>query len=731
MKHITFFIAVLIIAYTAHSQVNLPQVDTQNKRLIFTSTDHLERFIDFYTTNDSEDALDQIVASLENKGFESLLNVENRIAYLQSKGIAISGEDLEDDELIGDDRLACLLNNERQIVIGGKLLQYEEDGLYYTRNLQSNIHQKISAKKNLSKSSSSLPKEMINGNTVYNLGDDLRYFSYDYKNSIDVNDDYNVPDGSQRSSANDPYAPPYNLKYCNFDDAGFFESLLPGSSEVCINYINDDKRIRTKFSNQNYLIFSTVYAKVKSQKKKKFLGITTWKRDNFCKYLEMGRTVVIKYPVEYPFPPVFNNSFLIKDNGYNRVIDINGNTTYSGIQGLHNVFDKFPFDDASFNYEIYFYVGTYDPTPKDINKLVAKGVEGLVKSLGKSFNDLFGKDKNTSVGITIDTPDGFYMTEYGVKERKYGTSRLSKSYDSNAEITLSASAENFFESLLKNISPDDFLNGKSYEVTVLDVYGFGSYNGYIYGSRIVKGHLNENNTVEIDSDGDGVPDHEDFCRYQKGLKRYSGCPYALIDNQSLYANRINDHNGVTSKSSSSSSTHTLGACYNLQLKSADYPSIVNTIKGGIYQNYDILAGKEISIDGRSNITIKPQGNTKSITLKIESNPCNILQPRSRSSAPENVQGKSFDAQDNPESNSIEESSFSFYPNPISNVLYLEDKTGIANWSIKNNMGQEMLSENSLQKTTIEIDTSTLNVGMYFLHLTTSDGRELRKTILKE
>ncbi len=729
MKYITLLIAVLITSFTANSQVDLPQVDTQNKRLIFASTNHLERFIEFYTANDSEDALDQVVVTLESKGFESLLNVEKRIAYLQSKGVPVSSEDIEDDALIGDDRLACLLNNERQIVVGGKLLKYEDDGLYYTSNLQSNINQKISAKKGMSKSSNSLPKEVINGNTVYNLGDDLKYFSYDYKNSIDFNDDYNVPDSSQRSSSYDLYAPPYNLQYCNFDDSGFFESLLPGSSEVCKNYINNDKRIRTKFSNQNYLIFSTVYAKVKSQKRKKFLGITTWKRDNFCRYLEMGRTVVVKYPVEYPFPPVFTNSFLIKDNGYNRVIDINGNTTYSGIEGLNNVFDKFPFDDASFNYEIYLYVATYNPTPKDINKLVAKGIKGLLKGLGKSFNDLFGKDKNTSVGMTIDTPDGIYITEYGQKERKYGTSRLSKSYDSNAEVKFSASAEGFFKSLLKNIGPDTFLNAKTYEVTVLDVYGFGSYNGSIYGSRIIKGHLNNQNSNGIDSDADGVPDHEDFCPYQKGAKKYGGCPYSLIDNQSLYANRINDHTGIASKSSSNSNTHTLGACYNLQLKSADYPSIVNTIKGGTYKDYNIIAGKQISIDGRTNITIKPQGNTESITLKITPRPCNIIQPVSRSSQPENVQESSFDSQNSRQSNLIEDS-FTFYPNPITNLLYLEDTAGIVSWSIKNNVGQVILSENNTTNVKIEINTSALNAGIYFLHVTTVNGRELRKTIIK-
>ncbi|PKV52307.1 putative secreted protein (Por secretion system target) [Aquimarina sp. MAR_2010_214] len=728
MKKIILLVSFMGLSFLGNSQVDTPNVDTKNKRLIFSSEKHLKDFMKFHTSDDSEDQLINVVSSLESKGFESLLNEAKKLEYYKQNLIDIPDGNIEEDPLIGDDRLARLLNYNREIVVGGNVYKYESNGLYFTNDINGDMKQKVSAKKNLAKSYSNLPSKTINNSKVYDLGDNVSFFSFDYQNSIN-NKTSVVPENFDAKSINtDIYAPPYTLENCNFDDSGFFESLLPGSSETCNNYIDSDRRIKTKFSNQNYLLFSSVYAKVKSQKKKKFLGITTWKRDNFCKYLEMGRTVVIKYPIEYPSPPVFTHNFLIKDNGYNRVIDINGNTVYSGIEEVSNVFETFPFDASSFNYEIYFYVSTYNPKPKDINRLISEGLKGLLKSLGKSFDDLFGKDANTNVGMTIDTPDGIYFTEYGEKRRKYGISRISKTYDVNFKLKLSTNGDNFFGDLIK-VKPKDVLNAKTYEVTVVDIYGFGSYGGSIYGSRIVKGDLNDENSNGIDSDGDGVPDHEDFCRFQKGVKKYGGCPYSLIDRQSLYASRVNKHVDVI-PSKSSSNIQTFGACYELELKSADYPSIVNEVQGGIYPKYDIVAGKEILIKGEANVHIKPAGNTKSITLRVQKDPCDIITPvKVQKSLNTSVSSSNFSSKK--DSDSEKSDSFLFYPNPISDVLNLVHKKGVLSWVIRNNQGQEVLVSNNDKEASIKINTSTLGLGIYFLNVTISDGKVINKIIVKE
>ncbi|WP_103864980.1 T9SS type A sorting domain-containing protein [Aquimarina sp. I32.4] len=719
------------MSFIGNSQIENPTVDKIKKRLIFNSEKHLQDFIKFYTSDDNEDRLISVVSMLESKGFESLLNQAKKLEYYKQNLIDIPEGDIEDDPLIGDDRLARLLNNNREIVVGGNVYKYESNGVYFVNGVNSDIKQKVNAKKKSSKSYVNFPSQTINNNIVYDLGDNVKFFNFNYENSIS-NRNSALPENFEAKVSNtDIYAPPYTLENCNFDDSGFFESFLPGSSEVCRSYINNDKRIRTKFSNQNYLLFSSVYAKVKSQKKKKILGISIWKKDNFCRYLEMGRTVVLRYPVEYPAPPTFNHSFLIKDNNYNRVIDINGNTLHTGIQGTTNIFEKFPFKNG-FNYEIYHNVGKKLDTLRidiDINKLISKGLKGLLKGLGKEFNDVFGNESQANVIMTFDTPDGIYVAEYGKRERKYGRSIIKKVYEPlNFEIKLTTDAENFFGDLIKNIKPDDVLNAKTYEIVVLDLYGFGSYNGSIYGSRVVKGDLNDENSNGIDSDGDGVPDHEDFCRYQKGIKKYRGCPYSLLDKQSLYASRVNKHIDVTT-SKSSSDTQTFGACYELELRSADYPSIVNQVQGGVYPKYDIIAGKGISIKGESNISIRPTGNTKTITLKIQTNPCEIIKPVNKQSS--NVKSQNITLSKENSASQGETELFSFYPNPFSDVLNLEYKEGIIDWRIRNSQGLEVLAGNNDKNTSIMINTNTLDLGVYFLNVTISNEQIINKIIVKE
>lgn len=76
-------------------------------------------------------------------------------------------------------------------------------------------------------------------------------------------------------------------------------------------------------------------------------------------------------------------------------------------------------------------------------------------------------------------------------------------------------------------------------------------------------------------------------------------------------------------------------------------------------------------------------------------------------------------------------SFSFYPNPTTDKLYVEDKNVILSWNIKDNFGQEVLLDNNVRSTLVEINTQTLNTGMYFLNVIIADGQSIMKTIIIE
>ena len=725
MKYLVI-LAILFFTLKGSAQVPPPKVDPIHKRLIFDSKSHLNKVIEFYTKNDDDTPLINLVTNLENRGFRSLYNENlNAEQYKQSGSQGVY--DIEDDAIIGDDRFGRLLNRQREVVIGGSIYKYEDDGLYFTSGAsESHLSKKMLSKKASNTSLTSYPSQMIDGHKIYDLGDGVKYFNFDYHNSISYEDNYNLSGKSNTTK----FEPSYQLENCNFDDSGFFESFLGGSSEVCIVNIDNNKRIRTKFSNQNYLIYSSVYAKIKTQKKGKFLGITTWKRDNFCEYIEMGRTVVVKYPIEYPTPSTRIHNFVIKDNNFNRVLDINGNTINTTPINTVNVFDQFPFDDSYFNFEIYYYIGTYNPTSKDINKMIANGVEGLLKSLGKSFDDLFSKNDKTKVGMTIDTPGGIYFTEFGEKERKYGSSRISKTYDYNFNLKLSSSLESFFGDLIDSIDFGTFINAKNYEILSLDVYGLGNYNGNIYGSRIHKGDLRDENSNALDSDGDGVPDHEDFCKFQKGFKNYGGCPYALIDDQSLFANRINEHIDTRTQKSTTN-TQSFGACYNLELKSSDFPSVINQIQGGKASRYEIVAGKKIIIKGPSKIRIKPTGSTSSIVLRTSFNACQITP------IPEHVQSAKSFTDDSQKSirevdiSKVEINPIELYPNPTKNSVRITSIKEIHSWHLYNTLGVIYNQNENLNSTTTSIDLGTYPIGMYLLKLTLQDGQTVTKQIIKQ
>jgi len=75
-------------------------------------------------------------------------------------------------------------------------------------------------------------------------------------------------------------------------------------------------------------------------------------------------------------------------------------------------------------------------------------------------------------------------------------------------------------------------------------------------------------------------------------------------------------------------------------------------------------------------------------------------------------------------NNLNTSSFSMYPNPVSNVLNI--KGNVANVSITNAIGQNLI--NSDQNT---IDTSSLRSGLYFVTVTDQEGTTSTRKLIKK
>lgn len=72
-----------------------------------------------------------------------------------------------------------------------------------------------------------------------------------------------------------------------------------------------------------------------------------------------------------------------------------------------------------------------------------------------------------------------------------------------------------------------------------------------------------------------------------------------------------------------------------------------------------------------------------------------------------------------------------YPNPSSNKLYIEHKglLQLKNYTLYNTLGQIVL-QNSLSSTTNEISVADLAKGLYILHITTENGKVVKKLLVE-
>lgn len=79
--------------------------------------------------------------------------------------------------------------------------------------------------------------------------------------------------------------------------------------------------------------------------------------------------------------------------------------------------------------------------------------------------------------------------------------------------------------------------------------------------------------------------------------------------------------------------------------------------------------------------------------------------------------------------SFDNSNFSFYPNPTSNVLNIEYSKTIESVTVINLLGQ-MLFENKTNNTSVQLDLSSFPTATYFVKVK-ADGKEKVIKIVKE
>jgi hypothetical protein len=466
-------------------------------RLSFNSKEELNQFIDNSKKAEFE-YLKERISEFEKQGFVSLLPTfkhtdTERVAEYVAKHSSVNPNareliaiDAEDDPIISDPYFAILLNDEREIIVEDNIYKFTDYGLLYTS--VDNYDELLSYSKQISDCQLALADGTTYlGGNVYGFIPEPIYGICDYGMDWD-NDNYTYSTASTSSMTKEDFMD--QMKTCDYQENVL--NKIFGPSEKCIDKWSSDRRIKTKTWNQNYLIYTSVGLKTKTQKR--ISGIW-WASES--DELELGYEVV-KYrfdgvDVSKILTEVRNNSlglnYVYEYNGYllNQYGIISSNNYWgSGA----NLFDKWPINDPN-SRVLKIYIGGpiqdfLDKIDKDLLSIDGKDVNKQVKNLAKQgwsavTKYLKATSQNGGAVIVGGNPysNRFYFVYTDWYSNKKNENKIREIFDFNtAQIGFTYNPGS--GSTSPTYSPS-----KSYKEFAISCYGIGRRGSEWRGGRIV------------------------------------------------------------------------------------------------------------------------------------------------------------------------------------------------------------------------------------------------------
>ena len=96
---------------------------------------------------------------------------------------------------------------------------------------------------------------------------------------------------------------------------------------------------------------------------------------------------------------------------------------------------------------------------------------------------------------------------------------------------------------------------------------------------------------------------------------------------------------------------------------------------------------------------------------------------------ESEQSESFEFEIKGESISEFENNFQIYPNPVDDILYINSKENITEVNVYTVVGVKMTTVNR-QQTTVSVDMSGYNSGIYFVEVKTEKENLIKKIVVE-
>ncbi|WP_202702170.1 hypothetical protein [Flavobacterium sp. UGB4466] len=455
----------------------------------------------------NQDDFNDEIRIIQNRGFKPLTPIfdrndnqkledfvrakkarQQKTSSTHSKNIAESvDEDFDvEDDLIQDPGFAALLNEERELIIGDSLYKYTDHGLYFC--LEKDRQKLYNYLKDLS--SSSKKNNGIGMTAKVPQDKDGISFFIPEESTFQIVPNSNTLGQSSFSGLPTPKLAKSSLEISRIDKDGFFEKIF-GETEVDTEDFDDGRRIKVKFWNQNYFIFSSLGCSARFQKRVKILGISGWQK-SYADQIELG---INDISYDYNFNvPVYNAA---KYNYENFFIEING-VKYVGsgkqIIEFPSGSTNFPFAGASpqevtvriFNKDLF-------DVKYDANKVYNQAVDLAVKQAFKNIVSL--NPSQASLAKQVESGELLYkviavnplsnkvtISTHGVKWTNNNDNAITHYFDFNFLLTYKSNYNN----------PEDYLKGlqgsRKYTSIRADIYGAALHDNIWKGRRLILGN---------------------------------------------------------------------------------------------------------------------------------------------------------------------------------------------------------------------------------------------------
>ena len=262
---------------------------------------------------------------------------------------------------------------------------------------------------------------------------------------------------------------PQSFGVCAYSEDSIFQQIF-GNTVKCNDYHDSDHRIQTKVWNENYLIWSSVGASAKYQKKR----LVGWSESSTSDGVRLGiNHAIYTYKTNIsPYNAIDPKRVIFKYKGVN--YDMYGNVVPK--YPINSSAWPFPQNETLGAIEIYIFGDDqYWPlTGKDANKSINQLLSQARSAISGLSNDMT-QDK-VGVQIVKFLPSSFEITQTDILLKH--SSQAKKIFDFNFLLKFNSSSSGWYSTVT------DQLNAKKYEKIEIDMYGAALRNNVWKGKRI-------------------------------------------------------------------------------------------------------------------------------------------------------------------------------------------------------------------------------------------------------